>query len=552
MPKNAHDNHMGLQNQSFTEFLSAVPSPLVTVLVGLAPFIASVRHAIDIVSWQAPWEESWLAIALWWAACLLGDVALRYVLPIALLAVLFVARWTSKPHSSPPPVTEDALQRTIADLSAIHALLPRLPTTPSTALPILLRVCALLYLPYLTLTYLVRLRILVAIVGTLALTWRARWAALIRRGLWRSAWIRWGAYHAWSRLSGVPLPPRTHSPHTLVAKSAEVEKKATKTSQEIRFLFTVYENQRWWMGLDWTAALLPGERPSWCSGSQLPVAPPSAFTLPSSTTAFMMEGKTRMKRTATWRWEEEEWRVLVCKEGGSGLTRIERPVPNGDDLAAGASANRILKAAGKMRSSTLSGAEGTEDGEQPGGTGKVERSGSSASTAGVKAAEVDEEIFTDVDGWVYGDNKWEHGSNKGGMGKYTRYRRWTRIAVLSETIEPVGPGDVGIQKSNLPPGTLAPLPLPISPPSTISPPVSTTTPSFPGQLTSPPPSATTSESASVPTPSIAPCEDKDVNRLRQRLQNVVKRTSLLNTSGGTNHGRTDSTTSSGSVEVVSP
>lgn len=345
----------------------------------------------------------------------LHDYNFRYVLPIALLAILFIARWSSRPQTLRPPVTEDSLQRTIADLIAIHASLPTFPSFPdnsSTSLPILLRVSAILYVPYLVLTYLVRLRILIAIAGTIALTWRARWAALIRRGFWRSAWIRWGSYYLWSRFSGLPLPSRKLSPQTILAQTATQK----STSQQIRFLFTVYENQRWWMGLDWTAALLPGERPSWCSGSQQPVAPPSAFGLPSSTTVYMMEGKTRMKRTATWKWEEEEWRVLVCKEGGGGLTRIERPVPTGDELAATAGANRILKAAGKMRQASVAGlaVEGmpSEEGE----AGKLERTGSSISTT-TKAAEVDEDVFTDGDGWVYGDNKWEHGNSKGGLGK---------------------------------------------------------------------------------------------------------------------------------------
>lgn len=78
MPKLAHDGQMD-QSQTFTDFLNSVPPPLVSVLVGLGPFIAAIRHVVDIVSWKASWEESWLALALWWAACLLGDVALRYV-----------------------------------------------------------------------------------------------------------------------------------------------------------------------------------------------------------------------------------------------------------------------------------------------------------------------------------------------------------------------------------------------------------------------------------------------------------------------------------------
>jgi len=41
---------------------------------------------------------------------------------------------------------------------------------------------------------------------------------------------------------------------------------------------------------------------------------------------------------------------------------------------------------------------------------------------------------------VYGDNKWENQSNRGVMGKYTRYRRWTRVAAVFETVElDVGP-----------------------------------------------------------------------------------------------------------------
>ena len=54
-----------------------------------------------------------------------------------------------------------------------------------------------------------------------------------------------------------------------------------------RFPFTVYESQCWWIGLDWTTALLPGERPSWCSISQAPPLPPVAFALPVPTMAFL-------------------------------------------------------------------------------------------------------------------------------------------------------------------------------------------------------------------------------------------------------------------------
>lgn len=64
-----------------------------------------------------------------------------------------------------------------------------------------------------------------------------------------------------------------------------------------------------------------------------------------------------------------------------------------------------------------------------------------------KRSQTSDERYTDADGWVYGDNKWENTSDRGGMGKYTRFRRWTRIAVLREETEEVGPGFTGVVRS---------------------------------------------------------------------------------------------------------
>ncbi|KAI0082021.1 hypothetical protein K474DRAFT_1655951 [Panus rudis PR-1116 ss-1] len=429
-----------IQDVPLTEFLNTIPSPLVSVLVGLGPYISRIRHVIEVVSWKSSWGESWLTLGLWWATCLLSDIALRYVLPIAMLVVLFVARWTYKPQAAPPPVTEDNLQQSISDLTVIHNLLPRStlfksPSNDALNLKVILRVLTILYIPYLILTYFVRLRILIAVAGTILLTWRARWAALIRRGFWRSAWIRWGCYYAWSYLSGQPLPPKTISPQSQSVSVSSNSSKDGKSGNSIRFLFTIYENQRWWMGLDWTAALLPGERPSWCTASQQPVAPPNAFSLPAPTTVYMREGNKRVKRTARWKWEEPEWRVIVHKEGSS-ISRVQRPVPSPPEE--GTTASSMIKAAGKMRQASISGPPESGGNEQ-----EQEKSGENGKGHGNE-----EDIYTDPDGWVYGDNKWEKCSSKGGRGKYTRYRRWTRIAVLSETVEVVEDGETGIRRED--------------------------------------------------------------------------------------------------------
>ncbi|KAI1783147.1 integral peroxisomal membrane peroxin-domain-containing protein [Ganoderma leucocontextum] len=459
------------------EFLNTLPSPLTITLVGLAPLISRARYLGQLLTWRAPWEDCWLSLASWWAVCLLPELGLRYLLPLAVSLLLIRLRTSPKSQQASPAATEDTLQRAIADLTTIHALLastsvPTCASTPPTTIHplLLLRSIAVLYVPYLALTYAVRIRILLALAGTLLLTWRARWATVLRGALWRSAHIRWAAYRAWSVLSGQPLPPiprspQSHSEAQLASISVSVSASSSSSlaaqkeklpETSLRFLFTIYENQRWWMGLDWTAALLPGERPSWCSVSQQPAAPPSAFTLPVATTAYTLtaDGKGRVKRVARWRWEEEEWCVVVRREG-AGMSRVERPVPQPkDESAAAASARGILK---KMGTGSLDLGDRSAEKEGEGrSTGEGMSASSSGDVQGAGDGETVEEQLTDPDGWVYADNKWEGANSKGGMGKYTRFRRWTRIAVLTETVEIVGAGELGIRRDEYQPACVLP------------------------------------------------------------------------------------------------
>lgn len=71
-----------LHTSPLIEFLNALPSPLATTLVGLAPSIARARYLVQLLSWKAPWEDCWLALASWWAVCLIPELGLRYVFPL--------------------------------------------------------------------------------------------------------------------------------------------------------------------------------------------------------------------------------------------------------------------------------------------------------------------------------------------------------------------------------------------------------------------------------------------------------------------------------------
>lgn len=265
------------------------------------------------------------------------------------------------------------------------------------------------------------MRVICALAGTISLTWRAPWAMVIRAAVWRSAWFRWSIYRSWSFLVGEPVPVKVMSFQPAANSSTPV--------QSLRFLFTIYENQRWWMALDWTAALLPGERPSWCSASQHPLLPPNAFSLPENTTVYIRdETGARVKRTATWKWEEPEWKVLVRKEGQGGVNRVERPLPNVDPSGngTGSSGSKLLKAAGRIRDASNGGSSTSTDNKNTSAASEtVDQSMESSQDLDSE----DDNILTDADGWVYGDNKWENQSNRGGISK-VRLRSFTSFNVL--------------------------------------------------------------------------------------------------------------------------
>ncbi|KAF5361705.1 hypothetical protein D9758_007272 [Tetrapyrgos nigripes] len=422
---------------SMHEFVNTVPFELTAVLVRLGPFFAVVRNVLEITLWTRSSLDSFLTLSAWWALCLTSGLILKYFLP-PVLFILFIYLSFSVPNtrSMPPSISESSLQASISDMTVIQALLPSTfsiysyisPTSPLLQIPVLTRLTLLLYLPYLFLTYYIPLRILIALLGTFFLTYNSPHIKLIRTTLWRSSWIRWSTYHIWSTLSGIPLPKKSISYQPTSITSPE-------PTSSLRFLFTIYENQRWWMGLDWTAALLPGERPSWCSGSQQPALPPNAFCLPEPTTVFVRDGMTgrRVKRTATWRWEESEWKVVVSKEGGAS-NRVEKPLPT---ITAEKEQGILMKAAGKMKEANAAAAAAAASNKE-GDEGTEEE----------KNEADEDDVATDPDGWIYADNKWEGKSAKGGMGKYTRYRRWTRVAIVSETVEIVEDGELGIQRTD--------------------------------------------------------------------------------------------------------
>ncbi|KAI3622836.1 hypothetical protein CBS14141_004420 [Malassezia furfur] len=245
-------------------------------------------------------------------------------------------------------------------------------------------------------------------VGCIALTWCSPWATLLRAALWRSALVRrivTGAVRVLSGSENVSAFWRSVAPKQLRgASTALVQDTRHAATHETVFQFEIYENQRWWIGLDWTAALLPNERPSWSDGDNNASITSTVYTPASAMPA------SEAQRLST-RFVEEKH----VDDAGAVLDATDR-------LKAATDAASKGPAPDKQEAAALQSAEQ----ELPEELASVARPASLASNA------------TDVDpeGWQYGGNSWEKLNRVNGIGKYTRRRCWVRRAVLVITVEP--------------------------------------------------------------------------------------------------------------------
>lgn len=447
------------------DFVASVPAPVTKVLVEFAYPIRLLNRFAFAASWKSSAEQSFLVLFAWVSICLYGGFFVRFALiPIIILGPVILPRLPQRfQHKKSTLTTEESLAASLSDLDGIYALRPdftlRDPLSSHLSFQERLRVLGFILIPFITLTYWASLRVLLAIAGALVLTYRAPWAISTRRIVTRSAYLRalWRYIINW--VSGnytIPItrPIRSMSRRQTDKKAEEPTNAPTNTVNKHAFMFTVLENQRWWVGIDWTAALLPSERPSWCapitpgslSSTQGPnqlvfhaLPPPASFPLPPSTSVTLPSpsGKGFIKKTAKWKWEDDsEWEVIVHKEGEDKIRKLRPPLkashPEEDNKG-----QLLAKAAGKISANP-----------SPTTSSFAEHEAGTSGKPLLPSAHPENE-FTDQDGWIYGDNKWENLAGKAGMGKFTRFRRWCRVAILEETEESVDEPDAKVTFTQL-------------------------------------------------------------------------------------------------------
>lgn len=332
--------------------LAATPPQVTRALAYSHPFLLPLNKLVGLVSWTTgdPWE-SFLFIAAFWAVTLYGDTVIRYAGPIIAVAGIILGMFTrrysplsstgwtgekGKGHRRGSSAASESHQKTLEDivdsmklftsrcnilLDPFIALTDFLSTqrtaTSATTRPALttLFIRILFLTPFWMLLTLPPVRLLttrriVLAWGTMILSWHSRPARVTRIILWRSRLVRRslalitgldvGMPEPTATASGKekppPLPPRRKDANSIAASLAA---KHRALSPGVRFTFTLFENQRRWLGIGWTSSLLTYERAPWTDEHLNPAPDKDHFDLPE------IDGGN-----ARWRWvEESEWKV---------------------------------------------------------------------------------------------------------------------------------------------------------------------------------------------------------------------------------------------------
>ncbi|RUS29316.1 integral peroxisomal membrane peroxin-domain-containing protein [Jimgerdemannia flammicorona] len=350
------------------DFVYSIPPSVTRLLTYCTPAIHFLFYLLKLTTWQTRnASESVLFLAAWWLVCLWLREILVYGTTWALVTWM---AWTwiqrskrerlGKPMPAPSATSSADLNRALAELEvivdhvgvfhrALAALLARLDWSDPAETHLILNVALYTYLPWLLLSYLVPLRCMILAAGSLLICWSSPWMRVIRLAIARSPVMRYlgeitlgaiislGAPRTWRA-----LPTRQFSVRAFIqrareeqrrmmgggggrrstwgfqtgdGKQEEANKSATTTVPKVKetdliFRFVMYENQRWWLGLDWTNNLLPSERLPWTDEYGEPTPSKSRFTLPPlthTTTPHPTDPTLQIRKTMAWSWADPDW-----------------------------------------------------------------------------------------------------------------------------------------------------------------------------------------------------------------------------------------------------
>lgn len=306
--------------QHTSPLLSSTPPAVTKALSQAYFFILAADHIFSLLTWTN--DDSWksfLLVISWTTLVLYYEVLVLYfghLLVVGTIAgyIYFDKNMEKKQKENP---TLDAMVYTLSNAtSRINLFISPITSLSLTTHDVTRLLFTTLFLSpiyMITAFFIVTPRFIILASGFLVLTYHSVYARVTRAVLWRSRSVRLFTFY----LTGLGFSgARFHSKSggNLAKGVLGVQ---SNDDKPVRFTYVLYENQRRWLGIGWTANLLAYERAPWTDEFLNESTSPDVFQLPGDENLGV-----------EWRWVDKTWRLDLTNDGGLVVSSKSKSTPD--------------------------------------------------------------------------------------------------------------------------------------------------------------------------------------------------------------------------------
>lgn len=310
--------------QHTSPLLSSTPPTVTKALSQAYPFILTADHVLSLLTWTS--DDSWksfLLVIAWTTIVLYYEILVMYfghlLVVGAIAGYVYFDKTVEKEQKEHP--TLDAIVHTLTNVtSRVNLFLSPITSLSLTTHDVTRLLFTTLFLSpvfMITAFFIVTPRFIILISGLAVLTYHSVYARVTRAVLWRSRSVRLLTFY----LTGLDFSGSRFQSHSEGRFSKSVVGVQSSDGKPVRFTYVLYENQRRWLGIGWTANLLAYERAPWTDEFLNESTAPDVFKLPEDENLGV-----------EWRWVDKTWRLDLTNDGGlvvSGKTKsTPDPSPN--------------------------------------------------------------------------------------------------------------------------------------------------------------------------------------------------------------------------------
>lgn len=306
--------------QHTSPLLSSTPPAVTKALSQAYPFILTADHILSLVTWTS--DDSWksfLLVITWTTIVLYYEVLVMFfghlLVVGAIAGYVYFDKTVEKEQKEHP--TLDAIVHTLSNVtSRINLFLSPITTLSLTTQDVTRLLFTTLFLSpiyMITAFFIVTPRLIILISGLVVLTYHSVYARVTRAVLWRSRTVRLLTFY----LTGLDFSGARFQSQSDGKLPKSVLGVQSIDGKPVRFTYVLYENQRRWLGIGWTANLLAYERAPWTDEFLNESTTPELFQLPEDENLGV-----------EWRWVDKIWRLDLTNDGGLVVSGKSKTTPD--------------------------------------------------------------------------------------------------------------------------------------------------------------------------------------------------------------------------------